>query len=97
MSHAAVSPTVGMRPREVGKLLRVGVTKVLGWIKSGKLGAINTASVQCGKPRYVVLPHHLAEFEQRVSAAPPPKPQRRRRIRPVHDYYPDTPDDQEGK
>jgi hypothetical protein len=77
-----------MRPREVARLLRVSVTKIIGWIKSGKLRAINTASVQCGKPRYVILPRHLAEFEQRMSAVPPPKQSQRRRRQAGRDYYP---------
>jgi excisionase family DNA binding protein len=75
--------------REVAKLLRVSPDKVMGWIRSGELPAINTASVRCGKPRYVILPHHLAEFERRRQAASPPGPQRRRRQPAAIDFYPD--------
>jgi hypothetical protein len=91
-----LSPAVGLKPREVAKLLRVGVGKILTWIRTGRLGAINTSSAKCGKPRYVVLPLHLQQFAEQRSATPPPKPVRRRRIRPVRDFYPDGPDDQGG-
>jgi hypothetical protein len=68
-----------LTPKELAPLLRMGEDRIRGMIKRGELGAINTASALCGKPRFIVLPHHLAEFERRRSAAPPPKPPRRRR------------------
>jgi hypothetical protein len=58
-------------------------------IARGELGAVNTAAARCGRPRYVVLPHHLTEFERQRSAAPPPKPPRRRKKPYTIDYYPD--------
>ena len=80
----------GMTPREVASLLRVGTDAVRGWIRSGELGAIDTARRRCGKPRYVVLPRHLIEFERgRQAAAPPEPPRRRKRQAIVIDYYPD--------
>jgi transposase len=85
-----VAPQRGHTPRELAKLLRVSADRVRGWIARGELGALNTAAALCGRPRYVVLPHHLAEFEQRRRAANVPTPPRRRRRQPGHvDYYPD--------
>jgi hypothetical protein len=76
--------------RDVARRSRVSPDKVRLWIRRGELSAINTASVLCGKPRYVVLPHHLAEFERRRHAADPPKPPRRQCRRTAEvDYFPD--------
>jgi hypothetical protein len=78
----------GLTPNEVARLLRVRPDRVRAWIATGQLGAINTAPRQYGRPRYVVLLHHLAEFERRRSAAAPPTPRRRKRTCAV-DYFPD--------
>ena len=46
-------------------------------IKAGKLGAIDTATR--GKPRYIILPRHLEEWERRHQAAEPKAGPRRQR------------------
>jgi hypothetical protein len=69
-------------------VLRVSPDRIRAWIKGGELGAIDTAPARCGKPRFVILPHHLTEFERKRSAAQPKAPPRRKR-RQVRDYYPD--------
>lgn len=80
----------GYTPRELARLLRVSPDRVRAWIVSGEMQAINTARVRCGRPRYVILPHHLREWEERRRAAPPkPPPRRPRRQAAVIDYYPD--------
>jgi excisionase family DNA binding protein len=76
------------RPREVAAYLRVSQDKVLHWIRSGEMRAINTATNLCGKPRWSVTAEALAEFEKRRSSEPPPKPERRRRTVGI-DHYPD--------
>jgi excisionase family DNA binding protein len=78
-----------MTPREVAQLLRISPDRVRAMIVRGELGAINTATVRCGKPRFVILPHHLAEFERSRQVGPPPKPTRRRKKTNMVDYYPD--------
>jgi hypothetical protein len=71
-------------------MLRVSPDKVRRWIRSGELGAINTAETRCGKPRWVILPHHREEFERGRQSAPPPKvPRRRKRQTEAIDYYKD--------
>jgi transposase len=89
----ADSPAAGLTVREVARRYRVGTDRVRGWIRRGEMIAINTADVECGKPRFLVLPEALAEFERRRQAAPPLEPARRRR-RPAAmiDYYPDAAD-----
>jgi hypothetical protein len=77
--------------REVARRYRVGPDRVRGWIKSGEMRALNTGMTLCGRPRYVVTPEALAEWEQsREVQAPVPKamPRRRRRSSEI-DYYPD--------
>ena len=79
----------GVTPNELATLLRVSINKVLTWIKAGELPAINTASRQGGKPRFVVLPHHLAEWEKtRRPVAPMPRGRRKKRTVEI-DYFPD--------
>jgi transposase len=79
----------GLTVRDVARRYRVGEDKVRGWIRRGELAAVNTASALCGKPRWVVLPDALAEFEKLRSTAPPAKPSRRRRRHELVDFYPD--------
>src|SRR3954468_8693332 len=80
----------GYTPNELARLLRVSPDRIRAWIKAGELGALDTARHRCGRPRYVILPHHLTEFEQRRRATTPaakPLPRRRRTV--AVDYYPD--------
>jgi hypothetical protein len=85
-SHPAAR---GWTPRELASIIRVSPDRVRAWIVSGELGAINTAPHRCGKPRYIILPHHVAEFERkRAAAAPPKSPRRRRQAAGVIDFFP---------
>jgi hypothetical protein len=80
----------GWTPNELAKLLRISPDRIRAMIVSGELQAINTAPTRSGKPRFVILPHHLAAWEERHRAASPPKRARRRsRERELVDYYPD--------
>jgi excisionase family DNA binding protein len=81
--------TKGYTPRELAKVLRVSPDQIRAWIRSGELAALDTARHRCGKPRFIILQHHLAEFEQRRAVSPPPKPARRRKRTCLVDYYPD--------
>jgi transposase len=79
----------GRTTREVAAYFRVSEDKVRAWIAKGELAAVNTAAVLCGKPRWVITPDALAEFEQRRAGGPPPKAPPRKRRRPeVIDFYP---------
>jgi excisionase family DNA binding protein len=82
------SATTGWTVPELARLLRVSQDKIRAWIKAGELNAINTAGARCGRPRYVVLAHHLDQFERRRRAVAPITPARRRRRVGVVDYYP---------
>jgi excisionase family DNA binding protein len=89
-NHSATAVERGFTPNELAKILRVSADRIRDWIRRGELRALNTATNRCGRPRFVVLPHHLAEFERLHQVSAPPKPIPRRRRRPtVVDYYPD--------
>ena len=80
--------TRGMTPRELARLLRISPDRVRAMIVAGELGAVNTAPVRCGRPRFVVLRHHLAKWEEGRKAVQP-KASKRRRPMNVIDFYPD--------
>lgn len=68
---------------EVAKFLRVRRSKVLAWIRSGRLHGYNVAERENGKPTYRVNPGDLQAFQQRravTQAAPKGRPAGRRRI-----------------
>jgi transposase len=85
-----VTSGAGLTVRDVAKRYRVSPDKVRGWIKCGELPAINTSTTRCGKPRFVILPKGLEQFEHGRQAGPaanPPK--RRKRHSAMVDFYPD--------
>jgi hypothetical protein len=93
LAHLRDRPEAGQRgwtPRELAKLLRMSADRIRSMILRGELSAINTSPHRCGKPRYIVLPCHLAEWERTRRVVPPPKtsPRRRRRAGRI-DHFPD--------
>lgn len=73
------SPGAYQTPPEVGRRFRVKASKVIGWIRRGELAAIDLAEPGSKRPRYRISEASIAEFERRRSAAPLPRPIRRRR------------------
>jgi hypothetical protein len=96
LPDAAPSPARGLTVADLAARYRVSPDKVRAWIDRGELRAVNTAAVLCARPRWVVSPDALAEFERRRAGGPPPKPRRRPRQTGLVDYYPDGPAEQEG-
>ena len=87
-SEQPTATLAGLTVRDVARRYRVGEDKVRQWIARGELRAINTAAALCGRPRWVIPPEALVEFERRRAGGPPPqKPRRRRRTRTI-DFYP---------
>jgi excisionase family DNA binding protein len=74
---------------EVARYLRMSRDRVRDLIRRGELRAIDTAPTRCGRPRWIITPEALAEWERRRTAGPQPKPVRRRKRTPDVDYYPD--------
>jgi hypothetical protein len=83
-------PHTGFTVSDVARRYRVGEDKVRGWIVRGELKAVNTSFNLCGKPRWVIPPEALVEFERKRAGGPPPKLPHKRRRRPQGiDFYPD--------
>jgi hypothetical protein len=78
----------GMTIPEFATLYRLGRDRVRAMVRRGELKAIDVAP-RCGKPRWIIMPHHLAEWERSRQAGPPPKAPRRRRRAGRVDYFPD--------
>jgi excisionase family DNA binding protein len=76
-SRSTLSPT--FRVREVAARLRVDQHRVLAWIRSGRLRALNVAEGTGKKARWRVTPEALAEFEVARTISPPAKVSRRAR------------------
>jgi hypothetical protein len=79
----------GLTVADVARRYRVSPDKIRSFIRRGELVAINTATALCGRPRFVIMPEALAEFERQRLAGPPPKPARRKKRTALVDYYPD--------
>ena len=69
---------------EVAELLRVSDSKVLDWIKSGRLKSKNLSDST--RPQYRVHADSLKEFDD---VSPETKPRRRRASTKPKDYFPD--------
>jgi hypothetical protein len=79
----------GFTVADICRRYRVGADKVRRWIARNELRAVNTAAVLCRRPRWVIPPDALVEFENRRTGGDPPRVRRARRRRDVVDYYPD--------
>lgn len=70
-------------PAQLADRYGVGVEKVVRWIKSGELRALNLAASLTGRPRYRIPADAIAAFEAARSVLPqPPAPKPRRKSRP---------------
>jgi hypothetical protein len=74
---------------------RMGKDKVRCLIRKGVVRAVNIASTTSGRPRYVITPEAIEEFERVRSAAEPKPPPRRKRERDMIDFFPDDPAEKE--
>jgi hypothetical protein len=81
----------GYTTREMARMLRCSSDSIRTMIRSGKLGAINLRQTKTGKPRFIVMPEHLAAFVEANKVYVAPKTERRRR-RPKDtlNYFPAT-------
>jgi len=78
-----------MTPPEVAKQWGVAVNKVLSFIASGELRAINLATNRRTRPRWFIDQDDLEMFERSRAATPTTPPARRKRQRPGKDFFPD--------
>jgi len=59
-----------LTPPEIAKLYGVSTAKVITWIRTGELAALNLANRGCSRPRYSVAPTALTDFEQSRAVIP---------------------------
>jgi hypothetical protein len=67
------------RPPELARRWGVSDDKVIRFIKSGELEAIDLSTERNKRPRYAVSREAVESFELRRQVSPAPKPQRRKR------------------
>jgi hypothetical protein len=91
LADGDTSPTdlgAGLTVRDVARRYRVGVGRVLGWIRRGELRAIHRRDDRVGCPSYVVTPEAIEAFECARSVSPPAKTVRRKKRTEEVDYFP---------
>lgn len=81
-----------MTPPQVGRQLRVKPERIVGWIRSGELAAVDVSSRPgVGRPRYRISPEALDEFLKRRAAGrqakPAKRPKRRQPAAGVIQFY----------
>jgi hypothetical protein len=69
-----------LTPPELAREWGIAPEKVIGWIRSGELAAIDAAARLGGKrPRYLIDREEIARFEARRATRPTPRAKRLRR------------------
>ncbi len=72
-------PRKKLSPPELARYWGIGADKVLTWIRSGELRAINAATKRGGRPRYLIDAKDIEAFEKmRSVTTTPPAPRRRK-------------------
>jgi len=66
-------------PPELARRWGISPDKVLTWIRSGELRAIDTSATRGGRPRYLIDLQDIQAFEARRAVQRPVRVQRRRR------------------
>ena len=87
MMMASASTRTKLTPPEVARRWGVSAEKVIAWIRSGELHAMNAATRPGGRPRYLIDLRDLEAFELRRSATPVPRSKRRRQESGVTEYF----------
>ena len=57
-------------PPQIARRFGVAQAKVIAWIESGELGAINAATKPNGRPRYRIDKRDVIAFERRRAVTP---------------------------
>lgn len=60
-------------PPQLAKEWGLDADKILGWIRSGQLIAVNMATTTGGRPRYRISAEEAQAFQKRRSNSPPPQ------------------------
>lgn len=78
----AASRKTKISPPELAKQWGVDPAKIVHWIKTGELRAVNLATDRNGRPRYAIDIADVAIFEAARAVQPPTPWVRRRRVDP---------------
>ena len=68
-----------LTPPQLAKLKGIEPEKILGWIRSGELRAVNYAQRSTGRPRWRIKLEDWRAFEESRTARPPVRSSRRPR------------------
>ena len=71
---AATQSPQKITPPQLAREWGIATDKVLNWIRSGELRAVNAATKRNGVPRYLIDRDDIAAFERARAAAPSPSP-----------------------
>jgi excisionase family DNA binding protein len=85
VSDSISDPKPWLTPPEIAERLRVDASKVIGWIRAGRLVAINVS--EGARPRYRIDPAEFDRFIAGRSTSPPPSTTRRKRRQDASAYY----------
>lgn len=77
ISQQSLPPTYS--PGQLATNLGITVDKVLNWIRTGQIDAIDVSTDRQGRPRYRIDAEAIAKFKAARSPAPPPKSKRRKK------------------
>ena len=78
----AASRKTKLSPPELAKQWGIDPAKIVHWIKTGELHAINIATDRTGRPRYAIDVADVQVFEAARAVQPPAPRIRRRRVDP---------------
>lgn len=84
MAIARPQLAVYLAPSDIARSRGVNVLKVLGWIKTGELKAVNMATCVGKLPRWKISPVDLERFDAARAAAPQAPVTRRPRRKAGH-------------
>jgi hypothetical protein len=85
--RVSAAPSRWLSPPQIAKQLGIDPDKVIGWIRTGQLNAVNVASHVGGRPRYRISSESLENFLRLRSTSPEPKPIRRQKAAFTQKYY----------
>lgn len=81
-------PKCKLTPPEVAQMWGIATAKILAWIRSGELKAIDASTRRGKRPRYLIDVEDLKAFEERRLVRQPPKTSRKpQRPADVTSYY----------
>lgn len=84
---AIASDSRYLSPPQVAKRFGVDVKKIIGWIRSGELRAVNLANSMSSRPRWKISPDALSTFLATRTAGSAPSITRQRRRKPEWQEY----------